>query len=101
MQDLSSAPGSNLQGFVLDDGYVLPPPPAIGLPGAGVWREGSTLVMSKDALLPDRCVKCNAFTTGRLKRKLSWHPPAYYLLLIVAWLVYLIVSMIIASERRL
>ena len=98
VQDVSSTPGSNQQGFVLEDGYVLPPPPAVGLPRAGVWRDGKTLVMSRDAQLPDRCVKCNAFTNGRLKRKFSWHHPALYLLLLVAWLVYLIVAMIVRKR---
>jgi hypothetical protein len=93
-QTLSSAPGSNQQGFVLEDGYVLPPPPSIGMPGVGVWRDGATLVMTKDAHLPDRCVKCNAFTNGRLKRKFAWHHPAIYILIFVALLVYFIVAMV-------
>lgn len=95
-QNVSS--GSNLQGFVLEDGYVLPPPPSVGMPGAGIWRDGATLVMSKDAQLPDRCVKCNAFTNGRLRRKFSWHHPAIYILIIVAWLIYLIVAMIVRKR---
>ena len=78
-QNLSSTPGSTLQGIVLEDGYVLPPPPSVGLPNSGVWRDRSTLVMSKDSQLPDRCVKCNAFTVGRLRRKFAWHHPAIYI----------------------
>ena len=97
-QNLSSAPGSTLKGFVLEDGYVLPPPPTVGLPSSGVWRNSSTLVMSKDAQLPDRCVKCNAFTIGRLKRKLSWHHPAIYILIAVALLIYLIVAMVVRKR---
>jgi len=97
-QNVTSAKGSNLQGFVLEDGYVLPPPPAVGMPRAGIWRNGKTLVMTKDAQLPDRCVKCNAFTNGRLRRKFSWHHPAIYILLIVAWLFYLIVAMIVRKR---
>ena len=95
-QNVSS--GSNLQGFVLEDGYVLPPPPSVGMPGAGIWRDGATLVMSKGAQLPDRRVKCNAFTNGRLRRKFSWHHPAIYILIIVAWLIYLIVAMIVRKR---
>jgi hypothetical protein len=68
------------------------------MPGAGIWRAGSKLVMTRDAQLPDRCVKCNAFTNGRLRRKFSWHHPAIYILLIVAWLVYLIVAMILRKS---
>lgn len=100
-QNLSSIPGSNLQGFVLADGYVLPPPPSVGLPNSGVWRDRSTLVMSKDAHLPDRCIKCNAFTNGRLRRKFAWHHPAIYILLLVAWLIYLIVAMIVKKRATI
>lgn len=92
---ISSTP----QGIVLEDGYVLPPPPSLGL--AGVWRDKSTLVMTKDALLPDRCVKCNVPTTGRLKRKLSWHHPAIYLIILVALLIYFIVAMVVRKTATL
>lgn len=91
-----NAPGvisSSPQGIVLADGYVLPPPPSMAT--AGVWRDKSRLVMTRDALLPDRCVKCNVPTTGRLKRKLSWHHPAIYLIILVALLIYLIVAMVL------
>ena len=76
---ISSGP----EGIVLSDGYVLPPPPTVGTPGTGVWRDKATLIMSKDAQLPARCIKCNAPATGaRLKKKLSWHHPAIYLLIL-------------------
>jgi hypothetical protein len=92
---ISSGP----QGIVLADGYVLPPPPGIGT--SGVWRDKSRLVMSRDALLPDRCVKCNVPTTGRLKRKLSWHHPAIYLIILVALLIYLIVAMVLRKTATI
>ena len=83
------------QGIVLEDGYVLPPPPTIG----GVWRDDKTLVMTKDASLPDQCVKCNAPANGfRLKRNLSWHHPAFYLVILVAWIIYLVLA--IALSKR-
>lgn len=100
-QTVSTASGSSQQGFVLEDGYVLPPPPSLGTPGVGIWRDGKVLVVSKDATLPDRCVKCNAITTGRLTRKLSWHHPAIFILLLVAWLIYLIVAMIVRKRATL
>lgn len=100
-QNVSSESGANLQGFVLEDGYVLPPPPSIGLPGGGIWREDKTLVVSKDAVLPDRCVKCNAVTTSRLKRKLSWHHPAIYLIILVAVLIYAIVAMVLRKKATI
>jgi hypothetical protein len=82
-------------GIVLEDGYVLPPPPNTG----GVWRDSDTLVMTKDALLPDRCVKCNAPAYGfRLKRNLSWHHPALALLIFVALLIYIVVALAVSKR---
>lgn len=87
---------SSPQGIVLEDGYVLPPPPTVGMPGSGVWRDKSKMVVSKGAQLPDRCVKCNAPAPGaKLKKKLTWHHPAIYILIFVALLIYLIVAMIV------
>ena len=84
---------SSPQGIVLEDGYVLPPPPAVV--GSGVWRQKSTLVMSRDAVLPYRCVKCNQETDKRLKRRLTWHHPALYLIIFAGVLIYLIVALIV------
>lgn len=87
------------QGIVLEDGYVLPPPPTVGMPGSGAWRDKSTLVMSQGAALPDRCIKCNEPAHGlRLKRKLTWHHPAIYLLIFVALLIYLVVALILRKR---
>jgi hypothetical protein len=89
----SPAP-SQPTGIVLEDGYVLPPPPA-----GGVWRDKSTLVMTKDASLPDRCVKCNAPANGvRLKRNFSWHHPLFYLFLLLALLIYAIIAGIVSKR---
>ncbi len=30
----------------------------------GLWQHGNLLIMRKDAMLPDRCVKTNQVTTG-------------------------------------
>jgi len=82
-------------GIVLEDGYVLPLPPAIG----GIWRDKSTLVMTKDASLPDRCVKCNAPANGvRLKRMLAWHSPVLYLVIFFAVLIYVILAAILSKR---
>lgn len=51
--------------------------------------------MNRQALLPDRCVKCNESTRRKLKRKLSWHHPALYLLIIVGALFYVLAAMIL------
>lgn len=92
----SGVASSTPQGIVLQDGYVLPPPPTVGVPGSGVWRDKSQLIVSRGAELPDRCVKCNAPAQApKLKKKLSWHHPAIYLLILVALLIYFIVAMIL------
>jgi len=89
-------------GIVLEDGYVLPPPPSVlpsPLPYGGIWRDQKILVMAKDAPLPDYCVKCNSPAHGfRLKRNLSWHPPALYVIILFAWLAYLIAALVIRKQ---
>lgn len=83
-----------VKGIVLEDGYVLPPPPA-----GGVWRDKSTLVMTKEALLPDYCVKCNAPANGlRLKRTLSWHSPLLYLVIFFAVVIYIILAAVLSKR---
>lgn len=49
--------------------------------GVGVWRDGKLLVVQKGALVPDRCIRCNAPAEGRrLHRQLYWHHPMLYCL---------------------
>lgn len=80
-------------GIVLEDGYVLPPPPQ------GIWYDGNTLVMDKSALLPDYCIKCNAATSGlRIRRRLSWHHPVLYILVFGAALFYVILAMALSKR---
>jgi len=69
------------------------PPPTHNLPT--IWRSKSLLVMTKEALLPSRCVKCNAPTGDRLKRKLTWHHPAIYLTILISILVYAVIAMVL------
>ena len=63
----------------------------------GLWRERFLLVMDKTATLPvDRCIVCDAPATGRpLRRKLSWHSPWWYLIVLVNLLFYAIAAMIV------
>ena len=87
----------------------IPPPPMPPFSGyggpfvqaPGVWQDGSMLVTTRDIVLPDRCVKCNAPANGyRLKRNLSWHTRALYLLLLAGWLIYLIIALIVRKTAR-
>jgi hypothetical protein len=90
----ASAPAA---GIVLEDGYVLPPPPS-----GGIWRDKSTLVMVKEAPLPDRCVKCNAPANGmRLRRRLSWHHPVLYLAIFAAMLIYAILASVLSKRATI
>jgi hypothetical protein len=69
------------------------PPPMHGL--QTIWRDKTTLVMTKEAPLPNRCVKCNEPTAERLKRKLTWHHPALYLTILISVLVYAVIAMVV------
>ena len=70
----------------------------------GVWRAGKILVMEKKALLPRRCLKCNARVEElTLKRSLSWHHPLLYLLLPVCFLgvgllIYMLVLYLVSKK---
>jgi hypothetical protein len=67
--------------------------------GTGMWRFKRQLVMRADTALPDSCVRCTAPANGyKLKRQLSWHPPAYFLLVLISPLIYIIVAMCIRKK---
>lgn len=69
---------------------------------SGVWTDGDQVVVHEMAVLPDRCVKCNAPAGGRrLKRRFSWHSPLLYLLILAGALVYIIVAAIVSSRATL
>lgn len=81
-------------------------PPAYGVAmagppmGTGVWRENDSLVMFKQATLPDRCFKCNEPAYGRrLNRQLWYIHPALYILAISP-VIFLIVYMIVRKGAR-
>jgi hypothetical protein len=67
--------------------------------GQNVWRDGKWLVMDRNASLPHRCVKCNAPAEEPTKpRKLYWHHPAIYLLILFQIIIYLIVALITRKQ---
>lgn len=58
-----------------------------------IWRSDKILVLTREADLPDFCVKCNAPAHGqRLKRKLFWHTPLLYILVLFNVLIYAVVA---------
>ena len=66
---------------------------------AGIWRQGKTLVMERQATLPDICVKSNQPTEGyRLKRNLSWHHPGWALLVIINIPIYAVVALMVSKR---
>jgi hypothetical protein len=74
--------------------------PAIsGGAGGELFRDGDFLVARDGAPFPDRCVRCNQSAQGfRLKKTFYWHPPSWYLLILVSILVYAIVAMVVRKK---
>lgn len=70
------------------------------------WREDALLVVPALAMLPPRCVKCNAEVHGepgsrRLTQKLAWHHPAFFLLILAGLLIYVIVALCIQQKATI
>ena len=67
--------------------------------GIAVWRDGNVLITLPGAEMPQRCVKCNEPADRPTKpRKVYWHHPAIYLLLLFNIIIYAIVAVI--ARRR-
>jgi hypothetical protein len=65
----------------------------------GAWSGRGLLVVSHDAVLPMNCVKCGRPTNEPLlRRKFSWHPEWYVVLIFAGVLPYIIMAMV-ASKR--
>jgi hypothetical protein len=68
-------------------------------PSDEVRRDGKWVVMSPDAALPARCVKCNGEVDEPTKlRTVYWHHGAIYLLLLVNLLIFLIVALAVRKK---
>src|SRR5262249_2259953 len=70
-------------------------------PTSGVWRIGTQLVMSKDAVLPYVCVKTNRPADDWLRRNLYWHNSWIYLLILISIWVYVIVALIVRQKATI
>ena len=65
----------------------------------GVWQEGNLLVLHRDAVLPDVCVKCGAPAEGcRLRKTYYWHHSGFYVLALVSIPIYAIVALCIRKR---
>ena len=51
--------------------------------------------MTRQALLPNRCIKCNEPAGRTLKRTLSWHHPALYFSIFGGALIYVLLALIL------
>jgi hypothetical protein len=72
------------------------------VPKTGAWRSGKILVMTREAVLPEACVKCNATDhTRRLTRNLYWHHPAVYLAILLNLLIYAIIALSVRQQARI
>jgi hypothetical protein len=67
-----------------------------------LWRSGKILVCRRDAIFPQRCVKCNAPAQAPPVRfKFSWHHGAWYLLVIFYLVVYLVAALVVRKRAEL
>jgi hypothetical protein len=67
---------------------------------SGVWQDGDSFIISHDAPLPDRCLKCGEPTDGWTRKKtLYWHSPLWFgLLPVFVGLVYVIVASVVKKS---
>ena len=66
--------------------------------GGGFWDDGRALVVHRQARLPDRCLRCNAPASRRLRKTLHWHHPAWYLLILLHVFVYVVAALIVRKR---
>jgi drug/metabolite transporter (DMT)-like permease len=65
----------------------------------GIWRDGNVLVLLPDATLPHRCVKCNEPAEPPTReRKVYWHNPWIYVLVLLNLLIYAVVALIVRKK---
>ena len=101
-QNPGAAPAQASGGIPRVPEYGLPRSAAgLTAPGVGIWRQGSVLVFHKSAVLPDRCIKCNAPALGtRVDKTLYWHHPALALLILAGLLIYAIVAIVVRKSAK-
>ena len=65
-----------------------------------VWREGRYVAFLKGARFPDRCVVCNRPAEHRLRKTLTWHHPAYFVAVLFALLLYVVVALLVNKKAK-
>lgn len=74
-------------------------------PSGGIYRHGKEVVVHKNAMMPERCVKCNDHIFGYeaggfVQQKYRWHSPLIYIALISP-LIYLILAVVLSRNATL
>jgi hypothetical protein len=65
----------------------------------GAWRDGKLLILTREAALPNRCVRCNEPSQEPTKsRRVYWHSPWLYLLILANILIYALVALIVRKK---
>ena len=64
-------------------------------------RRGKHMVVPRGAALPANCVKCGATAKRPWRKKFYWHPPAYYLIVLINLLIYAVVAIIVRKSIEL
>jgi hypothetical protein len=76
-------------------------PPDDHSDGVTAWRNLKLVAMLPNTALPPRCVKCNEPAEEPMKfRKVYWHHPAIYLLILINIIIYAIVGAIVRRRAR-
>lgn len=89
------------------DPYRPPQAPVFAMPAPvadedGCWRSGRDLYMRAGAVLPPRCITCNAPAIAPLKKRtVYWHSGWLYLLVLLSLPIYIIVALIVRKTRRI
>lgn len=66
------------------------------------WRDGKHAVTYNQKTLPARCYKCNhPVAEPPIKRKLYWHPVAYYVFLFLNLFIYVIIAMFVRKRAEI
>jgi hypothetical protein len=69
---------------------------------AGIYRDGKNLVVTRGAELPPICIRCGqAATGGFLRKKIYWHEPWLYILLLPGVIWYIIAALIVRKRMDL
>ena len=57
------------------------------------------MVVTRDGVIPDRCVGCNAPATTRLRRQFQWYPPWVNLLILFPGLLIAVILMLVLRKK--